>query len=171
MLGEHGLIAKAANPLGREVNDLVAMIRFPGGECSGETCNKFCYHFDIAPTIAQACRISGKDMDGKDLLKLVKEDELTYYDHITTAWGGSVVVYDGEYWYNGYVWDTEEGSLFDVKKDPTLCNNIISEAPEKAKQLLKLCWEDAKEPIDMEFMREFKDTLGCTPVTAKLTKC
>ena len=170
MLGEHGLVAKAANPLGREVNDLVAMIRFPGGEGSGETCDKFCYHYDIAPTIANACRISSKDMDGKDLLKLVQDDGLEYYDHITTAWGGSVVVYDGEYWYNGYVWDTEEGSLFDVKKDPRLTKNIINEAPEKAKELLKLCWEDAREPIDMEFMREFKDSLGCTPVTTKLTK-
>ena len=171
MLGEHGLIAKAANPLRREVNDLVAMIRFPGGEGSGKTCDKFCYHYDIAPTIAKACRISAQDMDGKDLLKLVQDDGLTYYDHITTAWGGSVAVYDGEYWYNGYVWDIEEGSLFDVKKDPTLCNNIISDAPEKAKELLKLSWEDAKEPIDMDFMREFKDLLGCTPVTTKLTKC
>jgi arylsulfatase A-like enzyme len=170
MIGEHGLIAKAANPLRREVNDLVAMIRFPGGESSGKTCDKFCYHYDIAPTIAQACRISTQDMDGKDLLKLVQDDGLTYYNHITTAWGGSVVVYDGEYWYNGYVWDTEEGSLFDVNKDPKLTNNIISKAPEKAKELLKLCWEDAQEPIDMEFMREFKDLLGCTPVTTKLTK-
>ncbi len=171
MLGEHGLIAKAANPLRREVNDLVAMIRFPEGEGSGKTCDKFCYHFDIAPTIAEACRISSKDMDGKDLLKLIQDDGLTYYDHITTAWGGSVVVYDGDFWYNGYVWDIEEGSLFDVNKDPALCNNIISEAPEKAKELLKLSWEDAQEPIDMDFMREFKDLLGCTPVTTKLTKC
>jgi arylsulfatase A-like enzyme len=170
MLGEHGLIAKAANPLRREVNDLVAMIRFPGGEGSGKTCDKFCYHYDIAPTIAEACRISAQDMDGKDLLKLVQDDDLMYYDHITTAWGGSVVVYDGEYWYNGYVWDTEEGCLFDVKKDPKLTNNIISKTPEKAKELLKLCWEDAREPIDMEFMREFKDLLGCTPVTKTLTK-
>ena len=68
------------------------------------------------------------------------------------------------------MWDTEEGSLFDVNKDPKLTNNIISEAPEKAKELLKLCWEDAKEPIDMEFMRRFKDVLGCTPVAETLPK-
>jgi arylsulfatase A-like enzyme len=145
------------------------MIRFPNGEGSGKTCDKFCYHFDIAPTIAEACDVSTKNMDGKNLLKLVQEDELTYYDHITTAWGGSVVVYDGDHWYNGYVWDTEGGSLFDVNKDPKLTNNIISESPDKAKELLKLSWEDAKEPIDMEFMRKFKDLLGCTPVTSTLT--
>jgi hypothetical protein len=60
--------------------------------------------------------------------------------------------------------------LFDVKKDPKLNKNIISEAPDKAKELLKLCWEDAREPIDMDFMRQFKDRLGCTPVTKGLTR-
>lgn len=165
MLGEHGLVAKAANPLGREVADLVAMIRFPNGEGAGMTCDKFCYHHDIAATISNACKISSTNMDGKDLLKLVQQEDLIYNDHITTAWGGSVAVYDGDFWYNGYVWDIEEGSLFDVNKDPKLTQNIITKAPDKAKELLNMCWEDAREPIDMEFMRQFKDVLGCTPVT------
>jgi len=170
MLGEHGLIAKAANPLGREVADLVAMIRFPGGEMAGKTCDKFCYHHDIATTICNACKISSKDMDGKDLYPLAQDDKLSYYDHVSIAWGGSVAVYNNDFWYNGYIWDIEEGSLFDVNKDPKLNKNIISEAPEKAKELLKLCWEDAREPIDMDFMRQFKDRLGCTPVTKELSR-
>jgi arylsulfatase A-like enzyme len=170
MLGEHGLIAKAANPLGREVADLVAMIRFPGGEYSGKTCDKFCYHHDIAATLCEACGVPSNDMDGKDLFKLVQDDDLTYYDHVTVAWGGSVAVYDGDWWYNGYVWDTEGGRLYDVNKDPKLTQNIIKENPEKAEELLKLSWEDANQPIDMDFMREFKDRLGCTPVTKELTK-
>jgi arylsulfatase A-like enzyme len=170
MLGEHGLIAKAANPLGREVADLVAMIRFPGGKWSGKTCDKFCYHHDIAATICEACGIPSKKMDGKDLSKLVENDNLTYYDHVTIAWGGSVAVFDGDYWYNGYVWDTEEGSLYDVNKDPKLTEDIISEKPDKAKELLKLSWEDTPEEIDMDFMRKFKDRLGCTPVTKELKK-
>ena len=169
MLGEHGLIAKAANPLGREVADLVAMIRFPEGEGSGETCDKFCYHHDIAATISKVCRISDTNMNGKNLLELVRNEELTYYDHVSIAWGGSVAVYDGHFWYNGYVWDTKEGSLFDVEKDPKLINNIISNAPEKAKELLARAWGDAREPIDMDYLRNFKDALGCTPVTKKLT--
>ena len=170
MLGEHGLIAKAANPLGREVADLVAMIRFPNGELAGKTCDKFCYHHDIAATICEACGISARNMDGKDLKKLVKEDDLVYYDHVSIAWGGSVAVFDGDFWYNGYIWDIEEGSLFDMNKDPKLKENIISEHPDKAKELLKLCWEDSSEPIDFDFMRQFKDRLGCTPVARKLTK-
>ncbi|MHA1147946.1 MAG: sulfatase [Promethearchaeota archaeon] len=170
MLGEHGLIAKAANPLGREVADLVCMIRFPKGEMSGKTCDKFCYHYDITTTICKACGIPVSGLEGKDLFKLVQEDELQYYNHVSIAWGGSVAVYDGDFWYNGYVWDIEEGSLFDVKKDPHLTNNIISEFPEKAKELLELCWKDAREPIDFDFMRQFKDRLGCTPVSRKLTK-
>ncbi len=170
MLGEHGLIAKAANPLGREVADLVAMVRFPNGEASGRTCDKFCYHHDIAKTICDACGVSSSKMDGKDLFKLVQDDNLNYYDHVTIAWGASVAVYNGEFWYNGYVWDIEGGSLFDVKKDPKLTNNIISESPEKANELLKLSWDDAGEPIDMEFMQKFKDVLGCTPVSTTL-KC
>ena len=170
MLGEHGLIAKAANPLGREVADLVAMIRFPNGEMAGKTCDKFCYHHDIATTICNACKVSSKDMEGKDLLPLVQEDNLVYYDHVSIAWGGSVAVFDGEFWYNGYIWDTEGGSLFDFNKDPKLNNNIISENPSKAKELLELCWKDAREPIDMDFMRQFKDRLGCTPVTKELTR-
>ena len=170
MLGEHGLVAKAANPLGREVADLVAMIRFPGGEAMGETCEKFCYHHDIAATIANACGISSSNMDGKDLLNLVLEDDLTHHDHVTIAWGGSVAVYDGEFWYNGYVWDTEGGRLYDVQEDPRLTKDILSENPKKARELLERSWEDAREPIDMDFMRKFKDRLGCTPVTRKLEK-
>lgn len=170
MLGEHGLIAKAANPLGREVADLVAMIRFPGGKHSGKTCEKFCYHHDIATTICNACGVSANKMEGKDLLRLVEEDDLIYYDHVTVAWGGSVAVYDGDFWYNGYIWDTEEGSLYNVNKDPKLTNNIISKKPEKAKELLELSWKDARDPIDMDFMLQFKEVLGCTPVTTKLTK-
>ena len=169
MLGEHGLIAKAANPLRHEVADLVAMIRFPEGEGSGKICEKFCYHHDIAATISKVCGISDTNMDGKNLLEIVRDEELTYYDHISIAWGGSVAVYDGHFWYNGYVWDTKEGSLFDVKKDPKLINNIISKTPEKAKELLELAWQDAREPIDMDYLRNFKDALGCTPVTKKLT--
>ncbi len=170
MLGEHGLIAKAANPLGREVADLVAMIRFPGGKESGKTCDKFCYHHDISTTICKACGVSSGGMQGKDLFKLVSEEDLTYYDHVSIAWGGSIAVYDGDYWYNGYVWDIEEGNLYNVDKDPKLSNNIISEHPEKAKELLELSWKDTNEPIDMDFMRQFKDRLGCTPVTNKLTQ-
>ncbi|MFX1589633.1 MAG: sulfatase [Promethearchaeota archaeon] len=169
MLGEHGLIAKAANPLGREVADLVAMIRFPEGEGSGKTCDKFCYHHDIPATISKVCGISDTNMEGKNLLEIVRDEELKYYDHISIAWGGSVVVYDGHFWYNGYIWDIEEGCLFDVEKDPNLTNNIISKAPEKAKELLELAWKDAREPIDMDYLRNFKDALGCTPVTKKLT--
>ncbi|MGV9199653.1 MAG: sulfatase [Promethearchaeia archaeon] len=169
MLGEHGLIAKAANPLGREVADLVAMIKFPNGEMAGTTCEKFCYHHDIATTLCEACNVSSKKMEGKDLLSLVRDD-YDYYDHVSIAWGGSVVVFNGEYWYNGYVWDTEGASLYDVKQDPKLKKNIISDKPEKAEELLELCWEDANEPIDFDFMRQFKDLLGCTPVTKKITK-
>jgi len=170
MLGEHGLIAKAANPLGREVADLVAMIRFPNGEEAGTICDKFCYHHDISTTICEACGVSSKNMEGKDLLPLVKDNNLTYYDHVTVAWGGSVAVYDGEFWYNGYVWDIEGGSLYDVRKDPHLTKDIISENPEKARELLELSWKDANEPIDMDYLKQFKDCLGCTPVTTKLTK-
>jgi len=170
MLGEHGLIAKAANPLGREVADLVAMIRFPEGAMAGKICEKFCYHHDIAATISKACGISSEKMDGKDLFQLVQDDDLVYYDHVSIAWGGSVAVYNGEYWYNGYVWDIEEGSLFNVNKDPFLTQNIISEAPNKARELLSLCWEDAHEPIDFEFMRQFKDRLGCTPIIKKISR-
>lgn len=170
MLGEHGLIAKAANPLGREVADLVAMIRFPGGKHSGKICEKFCYHHDISTTIANACNISTSKMDGKDLLNLVEDDSLVYYDHVTVAWGGSIAVYDGKYWYNGYVWDIEDGSLYNVEKDPKLTNDIISENPKKAEELLKMSWGDANEPIDMDFMKRFKEVLGCTPVATKLKK-
>jgi arylsulfatase A-like enzyme len=170
MLGEHGLVAKAANPLGREVADLVAMIRFPGGKHSGKTCEKFCYHYDIATTISNACGVSTNKMEGKDLLKLVENDDLVYYDHVTVAWGGSVAVYDGDFWYNGFVWDTKGGRLYNVNIDPKLTNNIIAEKPEKAKELLKLSWNDAHDPIDMDFMLKFKEVLGCTPVTTKLTK-
>jgi arylsulfatase A-like enzyme len=169
MLGEHGLVAKAANPLGREVADLVAMIRFPEGEGSGKTCDKFCYHHDIAATLSKVCDVSDKNMDGKNLLELVRDEEKEYYDHVSIAWGGSLAVYDGHFWYNGYVWDIEEGSLFDVRKDPNLTNNIISDAPEKAKELLELAWGDAKEPIDMDYLIQFKDLLGCTPVAKKLS--
>jgi arylsulfatase A-like enzyme len=168
MLGEHGLVAKAANPLRREVADLVAMIRFPEGEGSGKTCDKFCYHHDISATLSKVCGVSDKNMDGKNLLELVRNDEMTYYDHVSIAWGGSVAVYDGHFWYNGYVWDTKEGSLFDVRKDPNLTNNIISQDPKKAKELLELAWGDTKEPIDMNYLRKFKDLLGCTPVAKKL---
>jgi arylsulfatase A-like enzyme len=168
MLGEHGLVAKAANPLGREVADLVAMIRFPRGEGSGTTCDKFCYHHDIAPTISKACGISDKNMDGKDLLELIRDNNISYYDHVSIAWGGSVAVYDGDFWYNGYIWDIEGGSLFNVNKDPNLTKNIISDAPEKARELLKLAWSDVKEPIDMNYMKKFRDLLGCTPVAKKL---
>ena len=170
MLGEHGLIAKAANPLGREVADLVALIRFPKGELAGKTCDKFCYHHDITATICEACGVSANNMDGKDLKPLVQNDELIYYDQISIAWGGSVAIYDGDFWYNGYIWDIEEGSLFDVNKDPRLNKNIISENPDKAKELLERCWNNSKDPIDFEFMRQFKDRLGCTPVASKLTK-
>jgi arylsulfatase A-like enzyme len=169
MIGEHGLVAKAANPLGREVADLVAMIRFPGGEGSGTTCDKFCYHYDIAPTISKACGVSDENMDGKDLLELIRDKNLSYYDHVSIAWGGSVAVYDGDFWYNGYIWDIEKGSLFNVKKDPNLTKNIISDTPEKARELLKLAWSDAKEPIDMDYLKKFRDLLGCTPVAKKLT--
>jgi arylsulfatase A-like enzyme len=146
------------------------MIRFPNGDGAGTICDKFCYHHDIATTICKACGISSKGMDGKDLHRLVQEDDLNYYDHVTVAWGGSVAVFDGEFWYNGYVWDIDGGSLYDVRKDPKLMNDIISKHPDKAKELLKLSWDDAHEPIDMEYMQQFKDCLGCTPVTTKLTK-
>ncbi len=168
MLGEHGLIAKAANPLGREVADLVAMIKFPGREGAGTTCDKFCYHHDIPATIGQTCKLGIEDMAGRDLHKLVFEKDLNYYNHVTIAWGGSVAVYDGEFWYNGYVWDTEGASLYDATKDPKLTHNIIQAHPDKAKALLNHAWDDAGKNLNLDFLRQYKDRLGCTPVTKKL---
>ncbi len=167
-IGEHNLVSKQGHPLCREVADLVLLIRFPDGAGAGQTCDSFVYNHDIAPTLLNYLGVSGEnDMDGKDLMPLVKGGP-PLYEHVTVGYGPFVMVRDDEYWYNAYLWG-EAPRLYHLSDDPDLKADVSDQKPDVLERMKRLAIEDAGGVIP-DLLRDLagSNIPGCTPMEAAL---
>jgi len=160
--GDKGLISKQGHPMTRAVADLVMMIRHPGGEYAGTTCDVLCYNHDLTTTLlALAGAPFEHETDGKDIWPVVTGDAERVRDYVSIAWGPLVTVIDDRWWYNDNLWN-EGPRLYRVKQDPQLQKNLASKHPRICRRMLQWAIDDAGGEIP-ELLVAYKERFGCTP--------
>lgn len=99
-LGEHDYIGKNFPPMFDEVIHTPFFIHYPGGEADGTRRNAVAQTVDIVPTLMEYFNIEQfKDIDGKSIDPIVKEDKPTHDAILFGVHGGQVNIYDGRYVY------------------------------------------------------------------------
>ena len=95
--GDAQRISKEAHPMTHAIADLVLMIRHPGGEGKGQTCEKLVYNHDLMRTLLDMASVeSDPGMDGMNIWQpALKKDQATR-SHISCCWGTAVTVVDGQ---------------------------------------------------------------------------
>ena len=143
-LGEHGLIGKVPPGMYPELMDLVMMIRHPAGTGAGIRIGELVYNVDQVVTALNLLGIAAPDqLDGKDLWPLVTGSHHAHWrDHLTAGFQDYVWVRTKDYSFISRNDGTHQ-SLFDLRSDSGQFNNIVSEAPELARELFQQAIEDA----------------------------
>ncbi|HHV09565.1 MAG TPA: sulfatase-like hydrolase/transferase [Clostridiales bacterium] len=154
MLGDHGLYLKG--PYFYEGAVRVPLIlSCPGTILKGKRSHALVELMDIAPTLVEACSFPPQpQMQGKSIWSLLtgKAALNVHKDYVYSEYYNSMpwhknptaqctMVYDGRYKLVA-VHSTNEGELYDMKKDPEERNNLWSSPKEvglKAEMLMKLC--------------------------------
>ena len=160
--GDAQRISKEAHPMTHAIADLVLMIRHPGGEGKGQTCEKLVYNHDLMRTLLDMASVeSDPGMDGMNIWQpALKKDQATR-SHISCCWGTAVTVVTDKWWFNSDVWG-DGRRLFDLNGDKYHENNLAGQKPELCEELLKLAIDDAggwdKLPKSLE---NYKQRAGC----------
>lgn len=128
--GAHGLWFKGV-PAFREAYEIPALIRWPRGITRpGLEVKEFVDQVDFAPTIMEACGISGIPVSGKSLVPFFKNEKPAQWrDHYCTQLNGVELYYTQrivatkkwKYVYNGFDYD----ELYDLENDPNEMKNLV----------------------------------------------
>jgi arylsulfatase A-like enzyme len=116
-LGEHGLMGKISWGLHPELMDVPMLVRRPGAEGAGTTCDAFVQDHDLAPTILSALGVPpAVPMHGLDALALARgRTEPRAY--VTCGFNNYVWCRDDRWVYIARN-DGAEAKLYDVVADP-----------------------------------------------------
>ena len=164
-LGDHNLTGKQGHPLTRAVADLVMMIRHPGAEATGATCDALCYNFDLTTTLMTMLGEQvPAQMEGIDLWPVVR-GERPGRDHVTVAWGPEVTLIDDRWWCNATFWGAKP-LLYDLTRDPDLTTDLAAEHPDVVERAVATFHADAGGDIP-EWLRNQPGAPGCTPILSE----
>jgi len=164
-LGDSNLTGKQGYPLTRAVADLIMLIRPPGGEAAGTTCDALCYNFDLTVTLM---KMLGQEipaqMEGIDLWPVVR-GERPGRDHVTVAWGPEITYIDDRWWCNDVFWGGEP-LLYDLQRDPQLKTNLAGDHPEVVRKAVEMFAQDAGGSFP-DWLRTWHRSPGCTPILSE----
>ena len=141
-LGEHGDMGKLPRSLYPELIDIILMVRSPGGDGGGTTCDSFVYTHDITPTVlAQLGLEAPLPMEGKDLLAIAGGRE-PGRDYAVTGFHDHVAYADSEYWYFSDHGRANE-HLFALASDPQCHTNLAAADAARCERFFQICLDDA----------------------------
>jgi len=161
-LGDANITGKFGHPLTRAVGDLIMMIRHPGAEAAGDTCDALCYNFDLTVTLLNMLGEEIPDhMEGTDLWPIVHGRQ-SGRDHVTVAWGADITRIDDKWWIN-CTCEGKEPLVFDLEQDAKLTVNLAAKHPELVDKAVQTFREDAGGELPA-WLSKFHDTPGCTPL-------
>jgi len=144
---DHGVMHKVPSHLYPELMDLVFIIRHPGGECAGTTCDAYVGHHDILPTLLGLVGLSPPmPLDGQNVWKWVTGEKANRRTYMTSMFGEWVWCRDED---SAFVSDLDGGQakLFDVQADPEQRNNIAEQRPDVCSKMYKRILHDADGPL------------------------
>ena len=139
---DHGVMHKMPDHMYRELMDLVYIVKAPGGDHGGETCDAYVAHHDIPVTLMGMAGIEPPEgLDGRNAWRWVTgEDEQTrtYATCIFYPW---LWTRDAEYVYMTDNERTQE-KLYDIRADPKEMNDISGDNPETCRRLRRRIWDE-----------------------------
>lgn len=125
-LGEHDFIGKNVPPMYDEVIHTPFFIYDPRTKVTGERRQSLAQTIDLAPTLLNYFNVAPfENIDGKDLLPVIKEDSPVHEDILFGVHGGQVNVYDGRYCYMRSAHD-KNAPVYHMTLMPTLMRGFIS---------------------------------------------
>ncbi len=137
-LGEHGVMGKLPRSLYPELIDIFLMVRRPGGEGGGTTCDSFVYTHDVAPTVLAGLGLeSPLPTQGRDLLAIAAGRE-PGRDYAVTGYHNYVVYADADFWYSSDHDRAFEG-LFARARDPDCRSNLAAEQRAHCDRMFEIC--------------------------------
>jgi arylsulfatase A-like enzyme len=146
-LWDKGRFAKGGDRLYRYNTGIPLIVRLPGGERGGTTCEDFVQHQDIFPAIARRfgfdIEADGLELDGRDFL----DPDSAPPEKVITAWDANVSVRDRKW--NLVIDSAGEGDreeLYDLEADPAESNNVYDDQPEAVAEM-KAFLEETLGPL------------------------
>jgi arylsulfatase A-like enzyme len=133
-MGSHGGLLDKGWHHFEETHRIPLIIRMPGGESKGKTCDEFASLADIYPTILDLANVDEGEVTshGASLLPLMRGDPIAWRDSVVTEFLGlgdmatcmkTIRVGNLKYGYNlAY-----RGELYDLEKDPFEMHNLVDD--------------------------------------------
>jgi len=146
-LGEHDLMGKISWGLHPELMDVPLIVRRPGGEGAGTTCDAFVQDHDLAPTILGALGVApAVPMQGLDALGLLS-GQAAPREYATCGFNNYVWCRDDRWVYIARN-DGAEAKLYDVVADPDHREDVAARHPDVVALMRRRVVEDAGgEPL------------------------
>jgi arylsulfatase A-like enzyme len=146
-LGEHGLTGKISWGLHPELMDVPLIVRRPGGDGAGTTCDALAQAHDLAPTILAALGVAPVvEMQGLDALA-VAAGTAPPREYATCGFNNYVWCRDARWVYIARN-DGAEAKLYDVVADPDHREDVASANPRVVAEMRRRIVADAGgEPL------------------------
>ena len=133
-LQDHGAFNKGPNKCRyRHNNEILMLMRLPGGDCAGNRVDGFVMNQDIMPTILGQLGVECPSVDGVDITPLARGDVDGIREYVITGWAGGesgimANVRDHDFSYACMCFDEDpKETLFDLDADPGEMNNIAAD--------------------------------------------
>ncbi|MEJ7750859.1 MAG: sulfatase [Thermoleophilaceae bacterium] len=137
MLGEHGVIGKAAALPHREIYHVPYMIRDPEKRLAGTTSDYFASTHDVAKTVLSSFGVRAAGMmDGEDLTVLFDGKEPPGRPYFTAIYADYVIAGDGRYVLISNIVGKSR-RLYDTLEDPGELNDIAADN----QQIVDTLWQ------------------------------
>jgi len=130
-LGDHGVFGKGRhNCRYRHNNEILLLMRLPGGRAAGTRLPALVQNHDIMPTVLEMLGASRGEMDGCSLVPLIEGRVEKVRDLAVTGWGERASVRSLTHSYSvDFTSEELDEHLFDTDSDPGERRNIAAEEP------------------------------------------
>ena len=141
-LGEHGVMGKLPYSGYPELIDIIMMVRPPGGQDGGSSCDPFVYTHDVPATVLAHLGLEPPlAIEGQDLLEIAS-GRRPGRDYAVTGYHNYVIYADSEYWYFSDHGRSDQ-HLYALGVDPGCRNNLAAGEGARCDRFFAICRSEA----------------------------
>ncbi|MXW28383.1 MAG: sulfatase [Chloroflexi bacterium] len=141
-LGEHGVMGKLPFSSYPELIDIILMVRPPGGQNGGSSCDPFVYTHDVPATVLAHLGLEAPlAIEGRDLLEIAS-GRRPGREFAVTGYHNYVVYADSEYWYFSDHGRSDQ-HLYSLGEDPGCRNNLAAGDRVRCDRFFEICRHQA----------------------------
>ena len=141
-LVEHGVMGKLPFSSYPELIDIILMVRPPGGQNGGSSCDPFVYTHDVPATVLAHLGLEAPlAIEGRDLLEIAS-GRRPGREFAVTGYHNYVVYADSEYWYFSDHGRSDQ-HLYSLGEDPGCRNNLAAGDRARCDRFFEICRHQA----------------------------